>query len=104
MLSRTPLTSPDAPPEVLLEPAPVHVAVRQESSEPAGTVLTVFDSKTGKTFEITHPVRRVSGDEEVMAAEITCRMGLLDAGARRLLPDPRTRLLELATAPALLGG
>jgi acyl-CoA thioester hydrolase len=58
---------------------------------------------TGKTFEIAHPVRRVSGDEEVMAAEITCRMGLLDASARRLLPDPRIRLLELATAPALLG-
>ena len=58
----------------------------------------------GKTFEIAHPLRRVSGDEEVVAAEITCRMGLLDARARRLLPEPRARLLELATAPALLGG
>lgn len=38
-----------------------------------------------------------------MAAEITCRMGLLDAAARRLLPEPQRRLLELASAPALLG-
>jgi acyl-CoA thioester hydrolase len=60
----------------------------------------------GKTFEFAHTIRRVGRDgdgEDVVAAEITCRMGLLDAAARRLLPLPRTRLLELATDPALLG-
>jgi acyl-CoA thioester hydrolase len=63
---------------------------------------------TGKSFEIAHTLRRVGGvdgsaDEAYVAAEITCRMGLLDAAARRLLPEPRARLLELATAPELLG-
>jgi acyl-CoA thioester hydrolase len=62
----------------------------------------------GKTFEFAHTVVRVGRDgieagEPVVAAEITCRMGLLDAAARRLLADPRARMLELATDPALLG-
>jgi acyl-CoA thioester hydrolase len=58
---------------------------------------------TGKTFEMAHTLRRIGGDEDLVAAEITCRMGLLDAAARKLLPEPRARLLELATAPELLG-
>ena len=37
------------------------------------------------------------------AAEITCRMGLIDSTARRLVADPRERLRELATDPAVLG-
>jgi acyl-CoA thioester hydrolase len=62
----------------------------------------------GKTFEFAHTLRRCSrdgaaADEPVVAAEITCRMGLLDAAARRLVAQPRERLLELATQPALLG-
>jgi acyl-CoA thioester hydrolase len=61
----------------------------------------------GKTFEFAHTLRR-SGrdglveDEPVVAAEITCRMGLLDSVSRRLVAQPRERLLELATRPALL--
>jgi acyl-CoA thioester hydrolase len=62
----------------------------------------------GRTFRFAHTLSRcaregVAGDEPVVAAEITCRMGLLDAAARRLLPQPRERLLELATEPGLLG-
>ena len=30
-------------------------------------------------------------------------MGLIDAGTRRLVSDPRARLLAVATAPELLG-
>ena len=63
----------------------------------------------GKTFEFEHTLRRRGRDgtengENVVAAEITCRMGLLDSNARRLLSEPRKRLLELATDPVLLGG
>jgi acyl-CoA thioester hydrolase len=60
---------------------------------------------SGKTFEIGHTLRRAGGEdgEDVVAAEIICRMGLLDAAARKLLAEPRERLLEMATAPELLG-
>ncbi len=55
----------------------------------------------GRTFGMQHTLRRVADGEP--AAEISCTMGLLDARARRLLADPRARLLELATNPGLLG-
>ncbi len=54
----------------------------------------------GKTFRIAHTLRRT---DDVVAAEITCVMGLLDSAARRLLPDPRAQLRKLATSPAVLG-
>lgn len=53
----------------------------------------------GKTFQTAHTLRR---DDGVVAAEITCRLGLLDPAARRLLPEPRRHLAELATSPELL--
>ncbi|WP_300011253.1 acyl-CoA thioesterase [Pseudonocardia sp.] len=54
----------------------------------------------GKTFRIAQTLRRLDG---VVAAEITCVMGLLDSRARRLLPDPREQLRKLATDPGVLG-
>lgn len=54
----------------------------------------------GKTFGMEHTITRSDG---VVAAEITCLMGLLDAATRRLVVDPVTRLRELATDPGLLG-
>ncbi|MDT7615914.1 MAG: acyl-CoA thioester hydrolase [Pseudonocardiales bacterium] len=54
----------------------------------------------GRTFGMQHTLRRLS--DGVAAAEIGCTMGVLDATARRLLPDPRARLRELATSPELL--
>lgn len=54
----------------------------------------------GKTFRIEHTLRRTDG---VVAAEISCVMGLLDSAARRLLPEPRAQLRKLATAPEVLG-
>jgi acyl-CoA thioester hydrolase len=54
----------------------------------------------GKTFENTHTLRRADG---VVAAEISCVMGLIDAATRRLVPEPRARLVELATDPELFG-
>jgi acyl-CoA thioester hydrolase len=60
---------------------------------------------TGKTFEMAHTLRRAGhgGAPDEVAAEISCRMGLLDSAARRLLPEPRARLAALASAPAVLG-
>ncbi|NMI02064.1 acyl-CoA thioesterase [Pseudonocardia acidicola] len=66
---------------------------------------------TGKTFRIEHVLRRVpenvsengAAPDARVAAEISCRMGLLDMTARRLVADPAARLAEVATEPALLG-
>lgn len=54
----------------------------------------------GRTFRMEHTLRRVS--DGVAVAEIGCTMGLLDATTRRLLPEPRSRLLNLATSPGLI--
>lgn len=56
----------------------------------------------GKSFEMAHTLRRVSPDAAV-AAEISCRMGVLDQAARRLVAQPRERLAEFATDLTLLG-
>lgn len=56
----------------------------------------------GRTFRMEHTLRRVA--DGVAAAEIGCTMGLLDATTRRLLADPRARLVELATTPDLITG
>ncbi|WP_214366610.1 acyl-CoA thioesterase [Pseudonocardia sp. H11422] len=57
----------------------------------------------GKTFGIEHVLRRVDEPDGRVAAEISCRMGLLDMSARRLVADPRARLSEVATDPGMLG-
>lgn len=53
----------------------------------------------GKTFGNAHTLRRVDG---VLVAEIDCVLGVLDAGTRRLVPDPRARLAAVATDVDLL--
>jgi acyl-CoA thioester hydrolase len=67
---------------------------------------------TGKTFEMAHTIRRcvtdgASGTDgvspETVAAEITCRMGVLDSAIRRLVSEPWARLAEIATVPERLG-
>jgi acyl-CoA thioester hydrolase len=68
---------------------------------------------TGKTFEMAHTIRRcgVEGARgtdgaaapETVAAEITCRMGVLDSATRRLVAEPWARLAAMATAPERLG-
>lgn len=54
----------------------------------------------GKVFAIDHTIVRLA--DAVVAAEITCTMGLIDAEARRLVPA-RERLLAMAKRPDLLG-
>ncbi|WP_433279258.1 acyl-CoA thioesterase [Pseudonocardia xinjiangensis] len=83
---------------VLLE---THVRFLRELSH--GDLVDVDSRLTfgaGRTFEMAHTLRR---GPDTVAAEITCRMGLLDSVTRRLLPEPQKRLTELATAPERLG-
>jgi acyl-CoA thioester hydrolase len=56
---------------------------------------------TGKTFAVNHEMRRADG---TVSGELRCTLGLLDLRARRLLADPRERLLAAAGDPALLDG
>jgi acyl-CoA thioester hydrolase len=55
---------------------------------------------TGRTFTMDHTMTRADG---VVACEMTCRIGLIDATARRLVADPADRLREVATDPSVLG-
>jgi hypothetical protein len=71
VLSRTPLTSPEAPPEVVLDPAPVHVAVRQETSEPA--VLEAASSRTASVVPFTAALTR-SDHEGSVDSSLTCEL------------------------------
>ncbi|PPK60819.1 acyl-CoA thioesterase [Actinokineospora auranticolor] len=43
----------------------------------------------GKTFNVDSNITRVDG---TVAAEITCLLGLMDLGARKLVADPRAAL------------
>lgn len=54
----------------------------------------------GKTFRIEHTIMR--GDTR--CAEISCVLGLLDTEARRLLAEPKKRLMALTPDPVFLGG
>jgi hypothetical protein len=71
VLSRTPLTSPEAPPEVLLEPAAVHVAAAQETSEPAA--LEAVSSRVASVVPFTAAVTRSDHDGSV-ALSLTCEL------------------------------
>lgn len=55
---------------------------------------------SGKTFTIEHTLTRGDG---VVACEITCVLGLLDSGTRRLAADPAGRIRAVATNPGVLG-
>jgi acyl-CoA thioester hydrolase len=55
----------------------------------------------GRTFAMDHTITRVATG--AAAAELACRMGMLDLGTRRLVADPAGRLREVATHPDLLG-
>lgn len=54
----------------------------------------------GKTFTIDHTMTRADG---VVACEVSGRLGLIDAAARRLVPEPAGVLRAVATDLALLG-
>jgi acyl-CoA thioester hydrolase len=49
----------------------------------------------GRTFEMAHTITR-RGPEPVVAAEITCRMGVLDQQTRRLVHGPAQRLAAVS--------
>ncbi|MFJ4785194.1 acyl-CoA thioesterase [Streptomyces sp. NPDC088794] len=62
-------------------------------------VTCVFVFGEGKTFRVEQTIRKTDG---TVAAEITAVGGLIDLEARRLVPNPRQVLEELAEDPKLL--
>ncbi|RSR96710.1 acyl-CoA thioesterase [Streptomyces sp. WAC04189] len=63
-------------------------------------VTCAFEWGEGKTCRIRQVIRKTDG---TVAAEVEGVGGLMDLEARKLVADPRRRLEELTTRPALLG-
>ncbi|MFJ7769689.1 acyl-CoA thioesterase [Streptomyces sp. NPDC097107] len=63
-------------------------------------VTCAFEWGEGKTFRIRQVIRKADG---TVAAEVEGVGGLMDLGARELVPDPRQRFRELAAQPGLFG-
>jgi len=55
----------------------------------------------GRTFAMDHTITRVTTG--AVAAQLDCRMGILDTDTRRLVADPAGRLRKVATHPEILG-
>ncbi|NGO73673.1 acyl-CoA thioesterase [Streptomyces boncukensis] len=62
-------------------------------------VSCMFEWLGGKTFHFVQDMRTADG---TVAAEVTSVGGFLDLARRRLVPDPRKPLAELATDLSLL--
>lgn len=62
-------------------------------------VLCWAEFGAGKTFSMRHELRHLDGR---IAAEVDVLLGVLDLDARRLLPDPQDRLIELGADLAAL--
>jgi acyl-CoA thioester hydrolase len=74
---------------VLLES---HISFRRELR--AGDVVDITcDAKfgSGKTFQMNSDIYKLDG---TLSAEITCTVGLIDLDRRKLVDDPRGRLLR----------
>lgn len=84
---------------VLLES---HASFRRELRA-GDTVEVSCDTKfgTGKTFQMSQLITKLDG---TLSAEITCILGMMDLGARRLLPDPRAVLESLGVNARLMSG
>ncbi|NEA38253.1 acyl-CoA thioesterase [Streptomyces sp. SID11385] len=84
-------------------PVVLETTIRYLRELRAGDEVTVgcaFLWGGGKAFRVEQTITRADG---VVAAEITGVAGVLDLVERRLVPDPRERMRELATDPAPLG-
>jgi acyl-CoA thioester hydrolase len=82
---------------VLLES---HIVFRRELV--AGDVVEVTcETKfgTGKTFQMDSNIYKLDG---TLSAEITCTIGLMDLDRRKLVEDPRGRLLLAGVDPKVL--
>ncbi|MFI7099086.1 acyl-CoA thioesterase [Streptomyces sp. NPDC050161] len=84
-------------------PVTVETTIRYLRELRAGDEVEVscaFVWGAGKSFRIEQRIVKTDGTP---AAEVHAVCGLLDLTTRRMLTDPRGRLMALATDPALLG-
>jgi hypothetical protein len=91
VLSRTPLTSPEAPPVVLLEPEPAHVAAAQSTWDPA-----VLDADSSRVAGAFRAAASWSDDAGAAALSLTCE---LDS-----TPHPPARASHFEEAPVFRTG
>ncbi|MEE4420160.1 acyl-CoA thioesterase [Streptomyces bugieae] len=84
-------------------PVTLETTIRYRRELRAGDEVEVscaFVWSEGRTFRIEQTVRKTDG---TVAAEVSAVCGVLDLAERKLLPDPRAALRELAEDPAPLG-
>ncbi|HEV3356642.1 MAG TPA: acyl-CoA thioesterase [Pseudonocardiaceae bacterium] len=62
-------------------------------------VRTTIEFGTGKTFVMRTELTKPDG---TVAATVNGTMGLLDLTARKLLPEPRERILAMVTKPEIM--
>jgi acyl-CoA thioester hydrolase len=84
-------------------PVALETTIRYRRELVAGDEVRVtcaFVWSEGKTFRIEQTIRKADG---TVAAEITAVGGMMDLEQRRLVPEPRKVLEEMATDPSLFG-
>ncbi|ATL68399.1 acyl-CoA thioesterase [Nocardia terpenica] len=64
------------------------------------TVTSAFEWTEGKIFRMSQQIVKLDG---TVSADFTVTLGLLDLSARKLVPDPIERFIELAESRELLG-
>lgn len=64
------------------------------------TVSCEFEWSGGKVFTMRQFITKLDG---TVSAQVDVVSGILDLRARKLIADPRARLLEIADAPEVLG-
>jgi hypothetical protein len=99
VLSRSPITSPDAAPDVVLDPDPAHCAVLHSTVAPA--VLDAVSSRIGSTCPAAAAARRAARDGVAVTSSPTC-----EAASIEQLPSQFDAALVSRTgaaAPAVAG-
>lgn len=95
--------TPDVLGEAGIGPALLKANVRFHRELRAGDEVDVGCAITGGQGRLIEITQRLHTPGGIPVARVECVVGLLDLSTRRLLPDPRATLRELAKEPDVLG-
>ncbi|MGP3691419.1 acyl-CoA thioesterase [Streptomyces sp. IBSNAI002] len=95
--------TPDVLSDAGIGPVLLKASVRFQRELRAGDEVDVGCAISGGQGKLVELTQRFLTPDGISAARIDCVIGLLDLTTRRLLPDPRATLRELAKQPDVLG-